>query len=103
MLMSLGTTRNSILLAHAKCGILNSIKAWRLKMLYPKIEDCVAQIGCKYTLTIITAKRAKDLSMKMPANFASSKTKELSFALREINDGKITVARVGETPIVAGA
>ena len=64
-------------------------------MLYPKIEDCVEKIGCKYTLTIIAAKRAKDLAMKAPAHFVGSRTKELSFALREVSHGKILVSRVG--------
>ena len=64
-------------------------------MLYPKIEDCVEKVGCKYTLTIIAAKRAKELAMKSPAHFVNSKTKELSFALREIATGKIVVHRAG--------
>ena len=64
-------------------------------MLYPKIEDCVERIGCKYTLTIIAAKRAKDLGMKAPAHFVNSRTKELSFALREIGQGKVIANRVG--------
>jgi|GEM_PF-1009862 len=58
-------------------------------MLYPKIEDCVAQIGNKYALTIIAAKRGRDVFVKMPAVLANSKTKELTFALREIADGKV--------------
>jgi len=65
-------------------------------MLYPKIEDCVENIGgCKYTLTLIAAKRAKDLAMKSPAHFVNSRKKELSFALREIAAGKISISRVG--------
>jgi len=47
-------------------------------MLYPKIEDCVAQVGCKYTLTVIAAKRAKDLVTKAPVAVAESGKKELS-------------------------
>ncbi|MCL2847100.1 MAG: DNA-directed RNA polymerase subunit omega [Firmicutes bacterium] len=69
-------------------------------MLYPKIEECVEKIGCKYTLTIVAAKRAKDLATKSPVNFQNSRTKEISFALREIAEGKVTVARVG-TPVNA--
>ena len=64
-------------------------------MLYPKIEDAVEKVGCKYTLTIIAAKRAKDLATKMPAHFVGSRTKELTFALREAAVGQLTVARIG--------
>jgi len=53
-------------------------------MLYPKIEDCVAAVGCKYTLATIVFKRAKELTMKRPAEFASSNTKEITYALNEV-------------------
>lgn len=58
-------------------------------MLYPKIEECVEKVGNKYALTIISAKRGRDLAMKMPIEFANSRTKELTFALREIAEGQI--------------
>lgn len=58
-------------------------------MLYPKIEDCVARAGCKYTLAVIIAKRAKDLIVKMPSEVAKGRTKELTFALNEVFDNKL--------------
>ena len=58
-------------------------------MLYPKIEDCVRVVNCKYTLATIVFKRAKELSMKMPAEFVDSQTKEITYALNEVLDGKI--------------
>jgi len=58
-------------------------------MLYPKIEDCVKQVNCKYTLATIVFKRAKELAMKSPAEFVDSQTKEITFALNEILEGKI--------------
>ena len=61
-------------------------------MLYPKIERCVERLGSKYTVAIIAAKRGKDLVAKKPAAFADSKTKELTYALYEIFDGKIVPA-----------
>jgi len=57
-------------------------------MLYPKIEDCVKHTGCKYTLAMLTAKRVKELTVKMPGEFNGS-TKELTYALGEIASGKI--------------
>jgi DNA-directed RNA polymerase omega subunit len=60
-------------------------------MLYPKIEDCVAKAGgCKYTLVAEVSKRAKDLSVRMPAAFEKGKEKEISYALKEVFDGKLT-------------
>jgi len=63
-------------------------------MLYPKIEDCVEKIGCKYTLTIIAAKRSKDLAKNSYASFVDSKTKELTFALAEVAGGKLVINRI---------
>ena len=63
-------------------------------MLYPKIEDAVKQIGCKYTLTIVAAKRSKDLAMKMPAHFVGSSKKEITYALGEAAAGKLEVTRI---------
>ena len=53
-------------------------------MLYPKIEDCVAAVDCKYTLATIVFKRAKELTMKCPAEFVNSQTKEITYALKEV-------------------
>jgi len=58
-------------------------------MLYPKLEDCVAAVKCKYTLASVISKRAKDLIRSMPAEFVSSATKEITYALNEIVSGKI--------------
>ena len=64
-------------------------------MIYPKIEECVERAGCKYTLAMVVAKRAKDLTVKMPGEFADGKIKEITYALREVFDGKITPFAVG--------
>ena len=58
-------------------------------MLYPKIEKCVERVGAKYSLAMLAAKRGKDLAIKQPATFAESKTKELTYALTEIFEGKV--------------
>jgi len=58
-------------------------------MLYPKIEDCIEKTGGKYTLAVLVAKRAKDLTIKMPGEFTDGKIKELSYALNEILGGEI--------------
>ena len=60
-------------------------------MIYPKIEDCVHAVGCKYTLTVMLGKRVKDLTQKMPGEFSGT-NKELTFALGEVLDHKIAPA-----------
>ena len=64
-------------------------------MLYPKLEDCVSAVKCKYTLASVVAKRAKDLMRSMPAEFVSSATKEITYALNEIVNGKIVPTTAG--------
>jgi len=58
-------------------------------MIYPKIEECTALVGSKYALAVVLAKRAKDLTQKMPGEFTDSNVKELSYALNEIANGTI--------------
>ena len=59
-------------------------------MLYPKIEDCVSAVNCKYTLATIVFKRAKELTRARPAEFIDSATKEITYALTEVYMGKIS-------------
>jgi len=61
-------------------------------MLYPKIEDCVAAVRCKYTLATVVFKRAKELTRSRPAEFVNSSTKEITYALAEVLNGKIVPA-----------
>jgi len=63
-------------------------------MLYPKIENCVVAVKCKYTLATIVFKRAKELTRVKPAEFVNSASKEITYALNEVLMGKI-VPNVG--------
>jgi DNA-directed RNA polymerase subunit omega len=63
-------------------------------MLYPKIEDCLKHIGNRYTLSSVVAKRIKELSYKMAGEFQNGQIKELTYALREIAEGKIVLSVV---------
>ena len=56
-------------------------------MLHQGIEECVKRVGCKYTLTVMAGRRAKDLAFKQ-SNETDGKS-ALSYALSEIVDGKI--------------
>lgn len=64
-------------------------------MLYPKIEDCISAVGCKYTLATIVFKRAKELTMKRPAEFLNSNEKEITYALKEVISEAIKPSTTG--------
>jgi len=65
-------------------------------MLYPKIEDCVERVGGqKYALVIVAAKRGKDILSKAGGSFSEFGKKELTFALKEIYEGKVVANHVG--------
>lgn len=58
-------------------------------MIYPKIEDCISRAEQnKYVLATMVSKRAKDLITRN-AGQTTSKEKQISYAMREIVDGKI--------------
>ncbi len=59
-------------------------------MLYPKIEDCIAKAGnSKYVLAAMVAKRAKDLITRNAGQFTVGKEKQISYAMREVMDGRL--------------
>ena len=62
-------------------------------MIYPKIEDCIAKAGNnKYVLTVMVSKRAKDLIAHNQGQNSVGKEKQISYAMREVVDGKIVPA-----------
>ncbi len=59
-------------------------------MIYPPIDDLAAKTdGNKYKLVSIMAKRAKELEKRIPAILEKSDIKSISWAAKEIADGKI--------------
>lgn len=59
-------------------------------MIYPKIEDCISRAEQnKYVLATMVSKRAKDLITRNAGQSMSGKEKQISYAMREIVDGKI--------------
>ncbi len=65
-------------------------------MLYPSIDSLVKLVDSKYTLVVVTAKRARKLQAKSASQPGSSTTKNVSRALWEISDGKIHFTRTKE-------
>ena len=75
-------------------------------MIEPKIDDLLATVDSKYTLVILSAKRAREINSYysqlgegrgeyVPPLIESGglKSKPLSIALQEIAEGKITYER----------
>lgn len=60
-------------------------------MIYPPIDKLVDQTGCKYALVIATAKRAKYLADKKADMLDASDDTPISYAAKEIYDGKVEV------------
>ncbi len=62
-------------------------------MLYPSIDSLVNLVDSKYTLVVVTAKRARKLQAKSLNQPGSSTTMNVSRALWEIADKKIHYVR----------
>ena len=62
-------------------------------MLYPKIDDCIREIGDRFSTVIVAARRGRDVLLAKPADLARMRTSELSYALKEIAEGRIQVIR----------
>ena len=63
-------------------------------MSYLDFENGIKNIGNKYMLVVVVAKRIKDLTRSSPGLFAEG-TKELPYVLNEIADKKIAPQMVG--------
>ncbi len=62
-------------------------------MLYPSIDSLVNLVDSKYTLVVVTAKRARKLQAKTINQPGASTTMNVSRALWEIADDKIHFVR----------
>jgi DNA-directed RNA polymerase subunit omega len=78
-------------------------------MIEPKIDDLLATVDSKYTLVILSAKRAREINSYYsqlgegrgefvpPLVETGLRNKPLSIALEEISEGKIDYERLEET------
>ena len=77
-------------------------------MIEPKIDDLLAAVDSKYTLVIVSAKRAREINSYYsqlgegrgefvpPLAETGLRNKPLSIALEEISEGKIDYERLEE-------
>ncbi|MBT9173234.1 MAG: DNA-directed RNA polymerase subunit omega [Syntrophomonadaceae bacterium] len=62
-------------------------------MIYPSIDFLITRGDSKYTLVIAAAKRARQLNEGSPALIETNLNKDVSIALDELAQGKISYER----------
>ena len=63
-------------------------------MIYPSLDDLIKQADSKYTLTIIAAKRARQIREGSIPQIKTKSLKDVSVALEEIAEGKVKYERI---------
>ncbi|MHB8066109.1 MAG: DNA-directed RNA polymerase subunit omega [Ruminiclostridium sp.] len=62
-------------------------------MIYPSINDLMKKVDSRYTLVVETSKRARQLVDGSPKLSKVNSEKEVTIAIHEISEGKITYVR----------
>ncbi|HOJ11218.1 MAG TPA: DNA-directed RNA polymerase subunit omega [Clostridiales bacterium] len=62
-------------------------------MIFPSIGSLMEKVDSKYTLAVVAAKRARQLTEGAPRLSNCSSEKEVTIAIYEINEGKISYVR----------
>lgn len=62
-------------------------------MIDPPIDKLIQKTFCRYALVSGIAKRAKELTSQESDKLEESGLKAISYAAKEIYDGKITIAK----------
>ena len=63
-------------------------------MIYPSLDVLLSKVDSKYTLVILTSRRAREIVSGEPPLVASKSNKAVTIALEEIGFDKITYDRV---------
>ena len=63
------------------------------------IEDCLAQIPSRFELTMVAAKRARQLTRGAESRLPWGSHKSTVLALKEIADGQVTAAVLKEADL----
>lgn len=67
-------------------------------MIYPSADTIEHQMGSKYSLVVIAAKRAKQIKEGAPILIETDSTNTLTIAMEEIAAGKVTISLASMTP-----
>lgn len=65
-------------------------------MIEPPIDELEKKAGNKYILSIVTAKRAKEIETTRRAELATADKKSISLALDEIYNGETVPSNINE-------
>lgn len=63
-------------------------------MIYPSLDVLLKKVDSKYTLVILTSKRAREVVSGDPALVASKSNKAVTIALEEIGADKVSYERI---------
>lgn len=62
-------------------------------MLYPSIKDLMKKVDSRYTLVVLSAKRARQLTEDDVNIDEHNSNKPVSIAVNQINEGKVSCVR----------
>lgn len=62
-------------------------------MIDPPIDKLIKKAECRYALVCGVAKRARQLEAQYPQLLEESGTKSISYAAKEVYDGKLVIKR----------
>ncbi|NLY43585.1 MAG: DNA-directed RNA polymerase subunit omega [Clostridiaceae bacterium] len=62
-------------------------------MIYPPINKLIEKVDSRYTLVVVTAKRARMVAQGAPKLVDINSDKPVTIAVNEIAEGKITYSR----------
>lgn len=62
-------------------------------MIEPPIDKLIKKAECRYALVCGVAKRARQLEAQYPQTLEESGTKSISYAAKEVYDGKLIIKR----------
>jgi len=64
-----------------------------MRVIYPSIDKLLNHVDSRYSLVIMTSKRARQLLENEALKRGPGEWKEVSAALRDISEGKVTFER----------
>ncbi len=62
-------------------------------MLYPSMKDLLKKVDSRYTLVVLSAKRARQLTESNRDTEGELSGKPVSLAVKEISEGKVSYVR----------
>ena len=67
-----------------------------MTMIDPPIAELLDKVDSRYTLVIMTAKRARQLTAGSKSRVETDSTKNVTIAIQEISEDKVTYERLSD-------